>query len=111
MSESLKNVIHVTVYTTYVTTLFSTDISLVLIFDLVWKDLSYSKSNYFTKLNPFRPDPGRGEQINLNFHFTLLCGASKGSMKVLKAFIKPSEAPQTSVKIIAFVNFYFNTAF
>ena len=30
---------------------------------------------------------------------TLLCGASKGSMKALKTFIKPSEAPQRSAKI------------
>ena len=33
------------------------------------------------------------------FIFTLLCGASKGFMKAFKAFIKPSEAPQRSVKI------------
>ena len=31
--------------------------------------------------------------------FTLLCGASKGSMKALKAFRKPFAAPQRSVKI------------
>ena len=30
---------------------------------------------------------------------TLLCGASKGFMKALKAFIKPFEVPQRSVKI------------
>ena len=29
----------------------------------------------------------------------LLCGASKGFMKAFKAFIKPLEAPQRSVKI------------
>ena len=33
------------------------------------------------------------------FIFTLLCGASKGFMKDLKAFIKPFEAPQRSVKL------------
>ena len=33
------------------------------------------------------------------FIFILLCGASKGFMKALKAFIKPFEAPQRSVKI------------
>ena len=33
------------------------------------------------------------------FIFTLLCGASKNFMKALKAFIKPFEAPQRSVKI------------
>ena len=31
--------------------------------------------------------------------FTLLCGASKGFMKALKAFIKPFETPQRSMKI------------
>ena len=29
----------------------------------------------------------------------LLCGASKGFMKAVKAFIKPFEAPQRSMKI------------
>ena len=39
-------------------------------------------------------------KINLNFIFTLLCGISKGfHKKTLKAFIKPFEAPQRSVKI------------
>ena len=33
------------------------------------------------------------------FIVTLLCGPSKGSMKALKTFIKPFEAPQRSVKI------------
>ena len=33
------------------------------------------------------------------FIFLLPCGASKGFMKALKAFIKPFEAPQRSVKI------------
>ena len=44
------------------------------------------------------------------FIFTLLCGASKGFIKVLKAFIKPFEAPQRSEKIKIEANFYFNTA-
>ena len=43
-------------------------------------------------LNPSRPNPGQGDI------FTLLCNASKGFMKALKAFIKPFEAPQGSVK-------------
>ena len=38
-------------------------------------------------------------KIKLNVYLTLLCGASKGLMKGLKAFIKPFEAPQRSVKI------------
>ena len=33
------------------------------------------------------------------FIFTLPYGASEGFMKVIKAFIKPFEAPQRSVKI------------
>ena len=31
--------------------------------------------------------------------FTLLCGASKGFMKAVKAIVKPFEAPQRRVKI------------
>ena len=31
--------------------------------------------------------------------FTLLCGVSKGFMRAFKAFIKPFEAPQKSVKM------------
>ena len=43
------------------------------------------------------------------FIFTLLCGGSKGFMKALKAFIKPFEPPQRSVKIKISLNFYYNT--
>ena len=50
-------------------------------------------------INPLRPDSGRREKINLNFYFHTSCGASKGFMKALKAFIKPFEAPQRSTKI------------
>ena len=39
------------------------------------------------------------KKLSYIFIFTLLCGASKGFMKALKAFIKPFEAPQRSVKI------------
>ena len=49
--------------------------------------------------NPSHPNPGWREKINLDFFFTLLCGAWKGFMRALKAFIKPSEATQRSVKI------------
>ena len=41
--------------------------------------------------------------------FTLLSGASKGFMKALKAFTKPFEVPQRSVKIKIYVYFSFNT--
>ena len=54
-----------------------------------------------------RPNPRRKEKINLNFYFALLCYAWKGFMKVFKAFIKPSEAPQRSVKIKIELNFLF----
>ena len=40
------------------------------------------------------PNPGRREKIKLTFILALLCGASKGFMKPLEAFIKPFEAPQ-----------------
>ena len=51
------------------------------------------------RINPSRLNAGRREEINLNFIFTLPCRASKGFMKALKAFIKPFEAPQRSVKM------------
>ena len=44
-------------------------------------------------LNPSHPNPGRREKNKL------------------KAFIKPFEAPQRSVKIKIQLNFYFNTTF
>ena len=37
-------------------------------------------------IDPFGLDDGKGEKINLNFIFTLLCGASKGFIKALDAF-------------------------
>ena len=48
---------------------------------------------------------------SLKFSFPLLCGASNGFMKALKAVIKPFEAQQRSVKIKIYVNFYFNVTF
>ena len=52
------------------------------------------------KVNPSRPDPGQRDENQLKFLFSvLLCGASKGLMKGLKAFIKPFEVRQGSVKI------------
>ena len=38
-------------------------------------------------MNPFCPDTGRKEIINLNYYFALLCGASKTFYEDLK---KPS---------------------
>ena len=57
------------------------------------------------------PIPDKEKKLTQIFIFTLLCGASKGFMKALKAFIKPFEAPQRRVKIKIYVNFYFNTTF
>ena len=63
-------------------------------------------------VNPYRTNPRQREKINLNFHFdTFFCGGSKGFIKASKACIKPFEAPQGSVKIKIYVNFYFNTTF
>ena len=46
------------------------------------------------EVNPSCLDPRPREKINLNFFFTLLFGASKGFMKVLKVFIKLFVAPK-----------------
>ena len=46
-------------------------------------------------------------KTDLIFYFhTSFCGASKGFMKVFRAFIKPFEAPHRSVKIKIWVNFF-----
>ena len=55
--------------------------------------------------------PDEEKKLTQIFIFTLLWGASKGFMKALKAFIKPFEATQRSVKIKNSVNFYFNINF
>ena len=57
------------------------------------------------------PIPDKEKKLTSIFIFTLLCGASKGFIKVLNAFIKPFEVPQRSVKIKILVNFYFNINF
>ena len=75
---------------------------------------SIGVNGYF---NPSFPDPGRNEKIescikikiNLIFIFTLLCVASKGFMKTLKAFIKRFETQQGSVKVkIKLIFIYYN---
>ena len=50
------------------------------------------------------PISGKKKKITEIFIFTLLCGASKGFMKALKA-------RQSSVKIKIYVNFYFSGTF
>ena len=61
-------------------------------------------------INPSRTDPGRREKINITFYFHTSLRCLKRFNKALKAFIKPFEAPQRSVKIK--INLiYFNTTF
>ena len=45
------------------------------------------------------PIPDEEKKLTEIFIFILLCGTSEGSTKATKAFIKPFEAPQRSVKI------------
>ena len=45
------------------------------------------------------PIPDEEKKLSQIFIFTLLCGDSKDFLKALKAFIKPFESPQRSVKI------------
>ena len=45
------------------------------------------------------PIPDEEKLLIFIFIFTLLCGALKGFIMVLRAFIKPFEAPKRNVKI------------
>ena len=45
------------------------------------------------------PIPDEEKKVTEIFFLAFLCGASKDFMKAFKAFIKPVEAPQRSVKI------------
>ena len=49
--------------------------------------------------NPSYLDPERREKIKLNFYFHTFFWCLKRFMKAFKAFIKPLEAPQRSVKV------------
>ena len=64
-----------------------------------------------TLINLPVPNRTKIKNLNLFFSFTLLCGISKGFMKVLNAFLKPFKAPQSSVKTKINVNLYFNNTF
>ena len=55
--------------------------------------------------NPSRPNHKWREKVKINFYFHTSLWCLKRS---LKAFIKPFEALQRSVKIKIWVNFYFN---
>ena len=46
--------------------------------NLTWNFTFLIGESQLVQIKPSSPDPGRREKINLNFFFTLLCGASKG---------------------------------
>ena len=50
-------------------------------------------------INPSVSILDKEKKISEIFIFAFFCGASKGLMKALEAFIKPFEVPQRSVKI------------
>ena len=51
------------------------------------------------EVNPSHPVQDEEKKLTQIIIFTLLCGASKGFMKALKAFIKSFKAPERSMKI------------
>ena len=54
----------------------------------------------FSRLTLPAPIPDEEKKLTKKIStFTFLCGASKGFMKALKAFMKLFEAPQRNVKI------------
>ena len=61
--------------------------------------LSHNQFLRLTLKDPFISERCIEIKIELNFYFYIFSGASKGFMKAFKAFIKPFEAPQRSVKI------------
>ena len=68
------------------------------------RKLKYNYKIIFTIVLTFTgPIPDEEKKLSQIFIFTLLCGASKGFMK---AFIKPFEAAQRSVKIKIQLNFF-----
>ena len=50
-------------------------------------------------MNNLRNNSKNAQVVQVKFLFSLLCGASKGFMKASKAFIKPFETSQRSVKV------------
>ena len=58
----------------------------------------------FLSTLPF-PMPDEKKKLTQLFILIFLCGASKGFIKAFKAFIKPYETPQRSVKIKININF------
>ena len=61
--------------------------------------INLDQDRKFKRVLTIGPNPRQREKIKLNFFYTLLCGASKGFTRALKAIIKPFEAPQRNVKM------------
>ena len=57
------------------------------------------KTYYNGSLTLLVPIPDEQKKLSQIFIFRLLCDASRDFTKALKAFIKPFEVPQRSVKI------------
>ena len=68
--------------------------------DFLHSQVSLSKAlSSNSASNPPHPNPGRREKIKLQIYFHTSLSCLKGFMKALKAFIKPFEAPQRSVRV------------
>ena len=68
--------------------------------DTYFQSVKIDKGNsMFCIVNASRQIPDKEKKLTQIFIFTLLCGATKDFMKALKAFIKPFEVSQRSVKI------------
>ena len=63
--------------------------------------LNFAKVLYLALLTLPVSIPDEERKLSEKFFFRLLCVTSKGSMKVLKVFIKPFEAPKRSVNLKA----------
>ena len=73
---------------------FTPFVILLLEVNVFFKLMSFPNNGVLTL-----PVPIPDEEKKLKFFFRILCGASEGFTKALKAFIKPFEASQRSVKI------------
>ena len=63
------------------------------------------------EVNPSRPNSGRREKINLNFHFHTSLWDLKRFYEGLKCLHKTFWGTAKSVKIKKYVNFYFYATF
>ena len=69
------------------------------LFEIIIYSYFIVEDHYSYSLTLHVPIPDGEKKLTEVFIFTLPDGASKGFMMTLKAFIKPFEAPQRSVKI------------